>query len=330
MGSGRGFPARAVDDLADPSSWDITSRRLLERDVLGVVDVLAPIRSAQLGAVYGVRVESGPILDHWPEQNLDARRRARLDAGFDNVEALAVAAGVSHNTVRAYERGARSRRDAAAHRGRDPAPRPRKPGHARGCRRSGPGAARRGARAARGAARRGAGRPDLAAPVGRAARTRVVRGIAGREGRRAPSRRASSQAPAVHARARGRTASARRARSLWTYRGQFGKTSCARTRTMSCALGVVASSGSAARRSRGRSTASAAAARREVDEQQADVRVHAHVAHRQVHAVAVVVGERDRVLVDDPPRSPGRRPCTSTAVGPGRRPWRGRTCPRAR
>lgn len=40
---------------------------------------------------------------------MDARRRARLDAGFDNVEALAVAAGVSHNTVRAYERGARVR-----------------------------------------------------------------------------------------------------------------------------------------------------------------------------------------------------------------------------
>jgi transcriptional regulator with XRE-family HTH domain len=40
---------------------------------------------------------------------VDARRRARLDAGFDNVEALAVAAGVSHNTVRAYERGARVR-----------------------------------------------------------------------------------------------------------------------------------------------------------------------------------------------------------------------------
>ena len=47
--------------------------------------------------------------DPSPEQNLDARRRARLDAGFDNVEALAVAAGVSHNTVRAYERGARVR-----------------------------------------------------------------------------------------------------------------------------------------------------------------------------------------------------------------------------
>ena len=40
---------------------------------------------------------------------MDARRRARLDGGFDNVEALAVAAGVSHNTVRAYERGARVR-----------------------------------------------------------------------------------------------------------------------------------------------------------------------------------------------------------------------------
>jgi transcriptional regulator with XRE-family HTH domain len=37
------------------------------------------------------------------------RRRARLEAGFDNVEALAVAAGVSHNTVRAYERGQRVR-----------------------------------------------------------------------------------------------------------------------------------------------------------------------------------------------------------------------------
>jgi transcriptional regulator with XRE-family HTH domain len=40
---------------------------------------------------------------------VDARRRARQEAGFDNVEALAVAAGVSHNTVRAYERGARVR-----------------------------------------------------------------------------------------------------------------------------------------------------------------------------------------------------------------------------
>lgn len=40
---------------------------------------------------------------------MDTRRRARLEAGFDNVEALAVAAGVSHNTVRAYERGARVR-----------------------------------------------------------------------------------------------------------------------------------------------------------------------------------------------------------------------------
>jgi transcriptional regulator with XRE-family HTH domain len=40
---------------------------------------------------------------------VDPRRRARLEAGFDNVEALAVAAGVSHNTVRAYERGQRVR-----------------------------------------------------------------------------------------------------------------------------------------------------------------------------------------------------------------------------
>ena len=44
------------------------------------------------------------------EGTLDTRRRrARLEAGFDNVEALAVAAGVSHNTVRAYERGQRVR-----------------------------------------------------------------------------------------------------------------------------------------------------------------------------------------------------------------------------
>ena len=36
----------------------------------------------------------------------------------------------------------------------------------------------------------------------------------------------------------------------------------------------------------------------EVDEEQPDVRVDAQVADRQVHAVAVVVGERDGVLVD--------------------------------
>jgi hypothetical protein len=54
-------------------------------------------------------VKSAPVSSLVDQNTMDARRRARLEAGFDNVEALAVAAGVSHNTVRAYERGARVR-----------------------------------------------------------------------------------------------------------------------------------------------------------------------------------------------------------------------------
>jgi hypothetical protein len=56
-----------------------------------------------------VQVKSAPDSSLIDEGTVDNRRRARLEAGFDNVEALAVAAGVSHNTVRAYERGARVR-----------------------------------------------------------------------------------------------------------------------------------------------------------------------------------------------------------------------------
>ena len=50
------------------------------------------------------------------------------------------------------------------------------------------------------------------------------------------------------------------------------------------------------------------------------------VAGGQVHAVAVVVREGQRVLDPARGRSPARRPCTSRSAAPRRRPSRGRTC----